>query len=93
MLACCLEALDKDGKVKRIHKWTDLDDPQQLERATLEFTLELKNQIGELKKLRQILNIQQVPFDLDLSALIATSHHTGWPIEIPSRFVLLHHPS
>jgi hypothetical protein len=56
----CLQGLDGPGRVARVDKWAAIDDPLQLEKATLEFPLELRTQITELKKLHQILNIQEV---------------------------------
>ena len=52
--------MDKDARLRKLAKWADMDDTKQLERATLEFPHELNHQISELKKLRQILAIQEV---------------------------------
>lgn len=52
--------MDARGRLARINKWADITDEKQLERATMEFQLELKNQLGELRKLRQITTIQEV---------------------------------
>ena len=41
-------------------KWAEMEDPNQLDRALLEFPLELRTQLLELQRLHQILAIQQV---------------------------------
>jgi len=42
-----------------VDKWAAMED-SRLEAATAEFPLEVCTQVAELKKLRQILNIQEV---------------------------------
>lgn len=71
-----MQGLDGPGKRARVDKWATIDDPSQLEKATLEFPLELRTQITELKKLHQILNIQEVHYHLFLttSSPVSDSH-------------------
>ena len=54
-----MQALNEDGKKAKVEKWADISDPNQLDKTLLEFPLEVKTQIFELQRLRQILNIQK----------------------------------
>jgi len=86
-----VQGLDGPGKKARVDKWATIDDPLQLEKATLEFPLELRTQITELKKLHQILNIQEVRYLLILTTYSPVSFsHTASGAYRPTIFQIQH---
>lgn len=54
------QAMGEKEQLARIDRWSEAPDLKQLESTLLEFPLELKTQLAELQRLRQIYNIQQV---------------------------------